>query len=143
MSPSIRKHRPQRPRLFWLVALLLLWQQIGLAANLCPMPAGQALAAAATPSLQPDCMPGMHAMHTMRGAHGHANAALCDQHCAQGRLVRSDARPPNVPGSMLPPLAPAMPTVAMWPRAASSFASVFRPQADHPPLRLLFCSLLI
>ncbi|MDE2308628.1 MAG: hypothetical protein KGJ97_10095 [Xanthomonadaceae bacterium] len=137
MSSSFRMRRTQRPGLFWLVTVLLLWQQIALATGLCPMPGGHGMAAAATTAAQPDCM------HGMLGTHDHANPAMCAQHCAQGRLVQFDTRSPNVPGSMLPPLAPAMPTVVMLPRAASSFASVFRPQADHPPLRLLFCSLLI
>ncbi len=134
MSAALRLRRTTRPSLFWLLALLLLWQQAVLAASLCPMPAGQPMAPAATPAAQLD---GMHGMH------GHADPSLCAQHCAQGSLVPSDASSPNVPACMLPPLAPAMPTVAMLPRAASSFASVLRHQADYPPLRLLFCSLLI
>ena len=140
MSPSFRMRRTKRPSLFWLVALLLLWQQMALAASLCPMPGGHIMAAVATTAAQPDCMPSMHGMHE---GQGHANPAMCAQHCTQGSLVQSDARSPNVPGSMLPPLAPAMPTVVRLPRAESSFASAFQLQADHPPLRLLYCSLLI
>ena len=127
-------HRTTRPGLFWLVAVLLLWQQMALAASLCPMPGWHAMAAVATTASQPECM---------HGGQGHANAAMCAQHCAQGSLVQSDARLPNVPASMLPPLAPAMPAVVWLPRAEASFASAFHLQADHPPLRLLFCSLLI
>lgn len=127
-------YRTKRPSLFWLMALLLLWQQMALATSLCPMPSGHIMAAVATSSSQPECMHGMQ---------GHADPTMCAQHCAQGSVVQSDARLPNVPASMLPPLAPAMPTVIMLPRAESSFASAFRLQADHPPLRLLFCSLLI
>ncbi|MDE2155164.1 MAG: hypothetical protein KGJ32_04610 [Xanthomonadaceae bacterium] len=122
--------RTQRPILFWLVALLLLWQQMALAASLCPMPA----AAAAAPAAQSACMSSQQ---------GPAHTAMCAQHCAQGSLVQSDARSPSVPGSMLPPLAPAMPAVAMLPRASSSFDSAFQLQAERPPLRLLFCALLI
>ncbi|HUW28080.1 MAG TPA: hypothetical protein VMV97_05660 [Sulfuriferula sp.] len=128
--------RTKRSSLFWLVALLLLWQQMAVATSLCPM-SGLAMAAVATPASQPACMQSMH------GGQGHVQRAVCAEHCAQGSLVQSDARLPNVPASMLPPLAPAMPTVVMLPRAESSFASAFRLQADHPPLRLLFCSLLI
>lgn len=134
MSPALRMRRTKRPSLFWLLALLLLWQQVVLAASLCPMPSGHLMAAAAMPASQSDCMHGMQ---------GHADPSLCAQHCAQGSLVQSDARLPNVPGSLLPPLAPAMPSVAMLPRAESSFASAFQLQAEHPPFRLLFCSLLI
>ena len=134
MSSSFRMPRTKRPSLFWVVALLLLWQQMAFAATLCPMPGGHSMAVVGTTASQPDCM---------HGGQGHARAAMCAQHCAQGGLVQSDARSPNVPGSMLPPLAPAMPILARLPRAESSFASAFRLQADHPPLRLLFCSLLI
>ncbi|TAM64233.1 MAG: hypothetical protein EPN49_00740 [Rhodanobacter sp.] len=137
MSPSFHMRRTKHPSLFWLVALLLLWQQMALATSLCPMPGGYSMAAVATTAAQPDCMHGMHE------GQGHANPAMCAQHCAQGSLVQSDARSPNVPGSVLPPLAPAMPIVASLPRAESSFASAFQLHADHPPLRLLFCSLLV
>ncbi len=136
MSPTFRMHRAKRPSLFLLVALLL-WQQLALAAGLCPMPGGNIMAAVATPAAQSDCVRGMH------DGRGPVQKALCAQHCLQGSVVQSDARPPNVPGSLFPPLAPAMPSVVSLPRAESSFVFVFQPQADHPPLRLLFCSLLI
>ncbi|TAM64227.1 MAG: hypothetical protein EPN49_00700 [Rhodanobacter sp.] len=135
MASTFRMHRTKLPGLFWLV-LLLLWQQMALAASLCPMPGGHGMGVATSVS-QPDCMQSMH------GGQGHVQRAVCAEHCVQGSLVQSDARSPNVPGSMLPPLAPAMPTLASLPRAESSFASAFQLHADHPPLRLLFCSLLI
>jgi len=137
MSLAIRMPRTKRPSLFWLVALLFLWQQVALAASLCPTPPAQSMAAATTLASQSDCMQNMH------GGQDHAHPVTCAQHCAQGSVVESDTRLPHVPGPLLPPLAPAMPTVASLPHAAASFASVFRLQADHPPLRLLFCSLLI
>lgn len=137
MFPALGMHRRKRPGLFWLLALLLLWQQVALAASLCPMPGGQLMQAAVTPASQTDCM------HGMRGMQDHATPSLCAQHYAQGSLVQSDTRLPNVPGSMLLPLAPSMPTVAMLPHAVSTFTPAFRLRADHPPLRLLFCSLLI
>lgn len=137
MLLNLRMLRTKRPSLFWLVAFLLLWQQVVLAASLCPMPGGHLMPAAVTPAAQSDCMHGMHMQD-------HSDPSLlCAQHCAQGSLVRSDSRLPNVPGSMLPPLAPAMPTVAMLPRAVSIFGLAFHPQVDHHPRRLLFCSLLI
>lgn len=36
MSLGIRMRRTKRPSLFWLVALLLLWQQTALATVMCP-----------------------------------------------------------------------------------------------------------
>ncbi len=137
MLPSRRKHRSKRPSLFWLVALLFLWQQVTLAASLCPTPPSQIVVVAATPASHSDCM------QSMRGGHDQVQKAMCAEHCLQGSLVQSDARLPNLPGSVVPPLAPAMPIIASLPHAAVSFASAFQLQADHPPLRLLFCSLLI
>ncbi len=131
--------RTKRSSLFWLVALLLLWQQMAVATSLCSM-SGRAIAAVVTPASQPACM---QSMQSMQGGQGHVQWAVCTEHCAQGRLAQSDTRSLNVPGSMLPPLAPVMPNVIMLPRAESLFASAFRRQADHPPIRLLFCSLLI
>src|SRR5574337_1340505 len=137
MSLTVRMPRTKRPSLFWLVTLLFLWQQVALAASLCPTPPAQIMQAAATVAAQSDHMPSMH------GRQGHANLVTCAQHCAQGSVVQSDTQLPHVPGPLLPPLAPVMPTVASLPHAAASFASAFQLQADHPPLRLLFCSLLI
>lgn len=139
MSPTVRMRRTKRSSLFWLVALLLLWQQMAVATSLCSM-SGLAMAAVATPASQPACM---QSMQGGQGGQGHVQWAVCAEHCAQGRLAQSDTRSLNVPGSMLPPLAPVMPNVIMLPRAESSFASELRLQADHPPFRLLFCSLLI
>ncbi len=125
----------KRHYLFWLVALLLLWQQTALAAGLCYMPGRHVMAATATPAARSDCMQSMH------GGHSHLRKAACAEHCLQSSLVQPNTRLPNVPGSLLPPLAPAMPTVAASPRVELSFASALQLQADHCPLRLLFCSL--
>lgn len=134
MSLDLRLPRTKRPGLFWLVALLFLWQQAALGASLCPMPSSQNMAAASASALQSDCM---HA------GQAQTHLAMCAQHCAQGSVVQSDTQSPKVPGSLLPPLAPAMPAVLSLPRAESSFAAASRLQPDRPPLRLLFCSLLI
>lgn len=125
--------RTQRHYLFWLVAVLLLWQQMAFAASVCAMTV-PGMAAVATSASQPACMSGMP---------GHADRLMCAQHCTQGTPVQSDARSPNVPGSLLPPLAPAATAVVMLPRTEASFASADRGHVFRPPLRLLFCSLLI
>ncbi|MCW8808798.1 MAG: hypothetical protein OQK79_11930 [Rhodanobacter sp.] len=133
MSRAFRLRRKPRHYLFWLVAMLLLWQQMALAASVCAMSV-PGMAAVATSASQPACMSGMT---------GHADQITCAQHCAQGTPVQSDARSPSVPGSLLPPLAPTAPTVVMLPRAEASFASADQGRLFRPPLRLLFCSLLI
>jgi hypothetical protein len=134
MSLGLRLPRTKRLSLFWLVALLFLSQQVALAASLCPMPPSQIMAAASASALQSDCMDGGQAQ---------THPAMCAQHCAQGSVVQSDTQSPKVPGSLLPPLAPAMPAVLSLPRSESSFAAASRLRPDRPPLRLLFCSLLI
>lgn len=91
--------------------------------------------ATVTSASQPTCMGDMSV--------GQAKRLMCAQHCAQGTAIQSDASSPNIPGSLLPPLAPEAPVVAMLPRAEASFAPTDRAHVYRPPLRLLFCSLLI
>lgn len=123
-----------RHHILWcVVALLWLCQQAAFAASVCAVSV-LPMAAAATSASQRNCMSDMS---------GHAERLMCAQHCAQGTPIQSDARSPNVPGSLLPPLAPAAPVVAMLPRAEASFASTDQGHVYRLPLRLLFCSLLI
>lgn len=121
-----------RRRLFWLAALLSLWQQVAMAAYVCTMPA--------------DAMAdGMHAAmaRTCPEMRSHAGHALCLKHCAPDTSVQPDARTPNVPASLLPALVPTM--LAAAPMSSAHIpprrAGVL-PDAS-PPVRLLFCSLLI
>lgn len=126
---SIRRHH-----ILWCVlALLWLCQQVAFAASVCVV------------STPPMAMEGMETAQpaSMNDMSGHATHLMCAQHCVQGTAVQPDARSPNVPGSLLPPLAPAAPTVAMLPRTETSFASTNQDAVYRPSLRLLFCSLLI
>ncbi len=126
---SIHRHH-----ILWCVlALLWLCQQVAFAASACVVSLPDM--ATATSASQPTCMGDM--------AVGNAKDLMCAQHCAQGTAIQSDASSPNVPGSLLPPLAPNAPVVAMLPRANALFASAEREHVYRPPLRLLFCSLLI
>ncbi|MEO7065269.1 MAG: hypothetical protein ABI114_00010 [Rhodanobacter sp.] len=128
------RHGIHRHHIVWYVlALFWLCQQAAFAASVCAMPVPSAAATLSTS--QPTCMGDMSV--------GHAKRLVCAQHCAQGTAIQSDATSPNVPGSLLPPLAPDAPVVAMLPRAEVSFASTDREHVYRPPLRLLFCSLLI
>lgn len=133
MSRAFRLRRTPRHYLFWLVVVLLLCQQMALAASVCAMSV-PSMGAVATSTSQPACMSGMS---------GHADRLMCAQHCAQRTPLQSDARSPNVPDSLFPPLAPPAPAIVMLPRTEASFASVDRGHLFRPPLRLLFCSLLI
>ena len=134
MTGTPRSRRTHRHRILWCVlALLWLCQQAAFAAAVCAV-SMPGMATAATSASQPACVNGMSV---------HAKGLACAEHCAQGTLVQSDARSPKVPGSLLPPLAPAAPTVAMLPRAEVSFAPSDQGYVYRPPLRLLYCSLLI
>lgn len=129
------RHGIHRHHILWYVlALLWLCQQAAFAASVCAMPVPSAAAATLSTS-QPTCMGDMSV--------GYAKRLVCAQHCAQGTAIQSNATSPNVPGSLLPPLAQDAPVVAMLPRAEASFASTDREHVYRPPLRLLFCSLLI
>jgi hypothetical protein len=119
--------------LWCVLGLLWLCQQAAFAASVCAVSVPP-VAAAATVASQPNCMSDMS---------GHAKRLMCARHCTHDTPVQSDARSPNVPDSLLPPLAPATPVVAMLPRAEASFASTDQGHVYRPPLRLLFCSLLI
>lgn len=125
--------RPKRPSLFWLVALLLLWQQMALATALCPDSA-PVMAAGVAWTAKSDCVGRMH---------GQAGHLPCASHGEQGAVVRSEARSPQVPGLLLPPLAPTMSVIASLPLANASLAFAFPRHGYIPPRRLLYCSLLI
>lgn len=134
MTGMSHRRSIHRHHILWCV-LVLLWlcQQVAFAASACVVSMPDM--ATVTSASQPTCMDDM--------AVGHAKDLMCAQHCAQGTAIQSDASSPNVPGSLLPPLAPDAPVVAMLPRAEASFASTDRGHVYRPPLRLLFCSLLI
>ncbi|MGB3269286.1 MAG: hypothetical protein WBA65_04965 [Rhodanobacter sp.] len=131
-----------RRRLAWLVALLLLWQQVAVAAYACvsaPASAGAAAVAVA-----------VHA--TSMAAMGDSCAdmlpapvdPLCQQHCQPDHATQVDARSASVPASTLAALPPESLSVAAV--ALPSQRTLARRDHLHapPPIpRLLFCSLLI
>jgi hypothetical protein len=140
MARHFRLRCVSRRRLIWLVALLLLWQQVALAAYVCqaaPETIGQVTAAT-----------GLASMTAMDGhcpeMHGSSVSPLCQKHCAPDHATQLDARPTSVPLSALTGPPPMLMTVAIV--ALQSDRSLARlDQRRTPPLisRLLFCSLLI
>lgn len=135
MSRPFRLRCRTRRRLFWLVALMLLWQQVALAAYACPLPGAVVQHdAAALVMTSPDCMDDMQ---------GQPDQPLCTKHCAPDSPVQSDARAPGVPASVLAALVPSLPLVDMSTHPGAFFASADASLADASPPRLLFCSLLI
>lgn len=124
-----------RRRLIWLVTLLLLWQQVALAAYVCPQPAPAAAVATASMAMtRADCMSRMPMSH---------HDLACAEHCAAAPSAQPDARAPNVPASLLSVLPPLAATVDRLSGSAVPVVPCGRLIADSPPPRLRFCSLLI
>lgn len=141
MRPAFRLRPLARRRLAWLVALLLLWQQVAVAAYACvTAPASSGTVAVAV---------AMHA--SSMAAMGDRCAGmtvpadpLCRQHCQPDHATQVDARSASVPASTLAALPPELPSVAAV-ALPSHRALLRRDQLRAPPPipRLLFCSLLI
>ena len=123
-----------RRRLIWLVTLLLLWQQVALAAYVCPQPAPAAAVAASMAMTRADCMSRMQM--------GHHDLA-CAEHCAAAPSAQPDARAPNVPASLLSALPPLPMAVTRLLGRAVPVLPCAGLAADAPPSRLRFCTLLI
>jgi hypothetical protein len=134
MTGIFHRRGAHRHHILWCVlALLWLFQQAAFAASVCAVSVPPMLVAKS--ASQPTCVSDMSAGH-------HAQRDMCAE-CTQGTPIRSDARSTFMPGSLLPPLAPAAPAVAVLPPAEESLASADQGHVYRPSLRLLFCSLLI
>jgi len=137
-APHIRPHT--RRRLAWLVALLLLWQQVAVAAYVCaaaPASAGAVAAVAHASS-----------MAAMGGQCAEMPAApvdpLCRQHCLPDHATQVDARTASVQSNALTALPPELVSVAATTLLSErALARLDRLHAPPPVPRLLFCSLLI
>lgn len=123
-----------------MVALLLAWQQVALAAYVCgmaPDTMGQVTAPtspAAMTAVDSDCPDMSDAM----------TGPLCQQHCAPDYATQVGARPTSVPLSVLTPIPPMLISVVIvesQPGRALARLDHRRPLPPTP--RLLFCSLLI
>ncbi len=123
-----------RRRLIWLVTLLLLWQQVALAAYVCPQPAPTAAVAAGMAMTHADCISRMPMSH---------HDLTCAEHCAAAPSAQPDARAPNVPASLLSVLLPLVTAVTRLPGRAVPVLPCAGLAADSPPSRLRYCTLLI
>ncbi|MBP1475406.1 hypothetical protein J7I44_13920 [Frateuria sp. MAH-13] len=137
----LRLLRPAtRRRLAWLVAVLLVWQQLAMAAYACTLPPSaiapaMAVASANAMAMEGTC-PTMHDSVPDR--------TVCQAHCHPDRAAQPDARTGSVPPSALAALP------VYWPAPTLALATSGRaPQrldrlrAPPPPATLLYCSLLI
>ena len=137
MARPFRMHRTTRRRLFWLVTLLMLWQQTALAAYVCPT-----LPEAATATALLNSMPGMDdgcAQHQESPA-----SPLCQKHCAPEHTTQVEAHTASVPLSPLPAMPPMLISVAAVTLPSNrALQRIGHLRAPPPPPILLFCSLLI
>ncbi|MFC5582441.1 hypothetical protein [Rhodanobacter terrae] len=127
-------------RLAWLVALMLLWQQVAVAAYVCAgAPVSAGTVAAATHSFS------MAAMGN-RCAEMPAVPVdpLCRQHCQPDHATQVDERTASVPFNALavpPPMALSVADATS--PSERTLARRHRLRAPPPTPRLLYCSLLI
>ncbi|QBB72651.1 hypothetical protein ELE36_10335 [Pseudolysobacter antarcticus] len=129
-----------RRRLIWLVTLLMVWQQVALAAHVCPMTpqstgrVTEMTSADPMAAMDADCPDMQRAIST----------PLCQQHCVPDHATQVDARAPSVPLSALASIPPMLMSVAIV-AGQSDRALAWRNHHRTPPPvpRVLFCSFLI
>lgn len=111
------------------VILCLLFQQVAVAAYLCPLE-------------QPSPAPIMADCHDMgmEQQRDPQNPALCAKHCTPDIPLATDAVTPSVPPLALPPVAFTLVTMPPMHSAWPEDVSIAR---SDPPPRVRFCSLLI
>ena len=128
------------PRLLAIVLMMMVGQQMALAAHACwmsPSAMGSMLAMAPTPAMT-DAM-----RETCPQMHGFSDQWLCAKHCAPDTTLQHDIRSASVPPSLLGMLPPVMPDVVFSSVTGSAPEWRYRLRAHPPPAMLLFCSLLI
>jgi hypothetical protein len=135
MHRSFRLRSDTRRRVVWLALLLLVWQQLAVAAYACAMPPSTAMPGVGQMAMEAACP-------SMQGEHGHS--PVCQAHCHPDHAAQPDARAGTVPPSLFAAL-PVDP-----PALAANLGSItgaperlYRLRAPPPPASLLFCSLLI
>jgi hypothetical protein len=140
MKRAFHIRPPTRRRLAWLVVLMLLWQQVAVAAYACATaPASTGAVATVVHS---------SSMAAMGDGCADVQAVpvdpLCQQHCQPDHATQVDARTASVPFNALAALPPELLSVtAMTLPSGRTLARRDRLRAPPPTPRLLFCSLLI
>ncbi|KZC18940.1 MULTISPECIES: hypothetical protein [Rhodanobacter] len=137
MVRPFHMHPATRRRLAWLVTVLLLWQQVALAAYVCPtLPkaTGQSTAMTSMPAVDQTCA-------QMQGA---PTDPLCDKHCLPDHATQVDVRTASVPLNVLTALPPMLLSVAAVTLPSNrTLARLDRLRAPPPAPMLLYCTLLI
>ena len=126
MKPLVFQNRRTRLRLVLLAVLSLLFQQVALAAYVCPIVNMSVSNVGMT--VHCDGMPMMHKTQ---------DPALCLAHCAQGSLATQDVHAPTVPPLSMPALLPAPIVLATLPAAHATHerAAAWRLAGISPALR--------
>ncbi len=129
-----------RRRLSWLVAMMLLWQQVAVAAYVCAVAPAPAGAVATMVQAHSTAAMGHHCAQ-MPASQGDA---LCHQHCQPDHATQVGAYTASVPVNALAALPPTPSFATMVALPSNRFHARHDPWRERPPLpRLLFCSLLI
>lgn len=145
MARPFRLRSVTRRRLIWLVALLLLWQQVALAAYVCQAVPEQAVSETMGQVTAMTAMDSMVAMgDSCPDMHGHPVSPLCQKHCAPDQATQVDARTTSVPLSALTAVPPTLMSVNIVALQSDRTLARLDHRRTPPPIpRLLFCSLLI
>lgn len=147
MARPFRLRNVTRRRLVWLVALLLLWQQVALAAYVCQTVPG--IAGQETALTLPAAAPATTAAMTTMGEGcaemaGRPTSPMCPQHCTPDHATQVDARLGSVPLSALTAVPPMLMSVASSTLPSDRALARRELQQTGPAVaRLLFCTLLI
>ena len=128
------------PRLFVLVLLMMIGQQMALAAYVCRLPSAATGSTHAMASM-PDMAGAMH--ETCPQMQGFSDRWLCAKHCAPDATLQHDTRSASVPPSLLGLLPPVLMDVTSFSLTRAAPEWRYRLRAPPPPATVLFCSLLI
>lgn len=140
MPRRFRLRCATRRRLIWLVTLLMVWQQVALAAYVCPMVPERADGMTTMASADPMAAMDANCADMQRSV----STPLCQKHCTPDHATQVDVRAPSVPLNALAPMPPMLISVALVARQSDRTLAWRNHQRTPPPTpRVLFCSLLI
>jgi hypothetical protein len=131
---SFRLRPRTRRRLAWLAMVMLLWQQVAVAAYACAV-APEAARAAAVASATVMGTMAMDGAHCDR-AHDTQPAPLCEKHCLPDHFTQVDATTVSVPFLTVPIVFPPITAAAIGDRGAGRFDLVDRRRPTPSPLQL-------
>lgn len=117
-------------RLAWLALLALVFQQVALAAYVCPIGETPPERTTVLADCERMAMPDPDA------------PALCEQHCLRDHVTHPDLKVPQVPSLALPSLHFALTSVLLPPAPAQNYEDIPTCRSDPPPAQR-FCSLQI